>query len=136
MSDWNAEGKYYETSPEDLQRVLNRRKATIKVKDLEAKLSDAMNRLNRVENQTGAIVSAYYTSTGSGGVVPEREYWQLVDAYKSWVYTCIDKIAKSIAMLGFKLFIYRSKQTGKIIRDVSWKQYYRAKKQRRAENTY
>ena len=39
--------------------------------------------------------------------ITERNYLQLVDAYKSWVYTCIDKIAKSIAMIPVNLFIYR-----------------------------
>ncbi|MCJ7747464.1 MAG: phage portal protein, partial [Desulfobacterales bacterium] len=70
------------------------------------------------------IVGAYYTNVGAG-VAPEKEYWQLVDAYKSWVYTCIDKLGKSIAMIPLKLFVYRSKQTGKIIRDVQWKANYR-----------
>ena len=70
------------------------------------------------------IVGAYYTNVGAG-VTPEKEYWQLVEAYKSWVYTCIDKLGKSIAMIPLKLFVYRSKQTGKIIRDVQWKANYR-----------
>ncbi len=70
------------------------------------------------------IVGAYYTNLGTG-VVSEKEYWQLVDAYKSWTYTCIDKLGKSIAMIPLKLFVYRSKQTGKLIRDIQWKANYR-----------
>ncbi len=70
------------------------------------------------------MVGAYYTNIGAG-VTPEKEYWQLVEAYKSWTYTCIDKLGKSIAMIPLKLFIYRSKQTGKRIRDVQWKANYR-----------
>jgi len=78
--------------------------------------------------QGSPIVSAYYTSTGAGGVILEREWWQLVEAYKSYVYTCIDKIAKSVAMIPLGLFIYRSKQTGKVIRDIQWKSLYRKQK--------
>lgn len=70
------------------------------------------------------IVGAYYTNVGAG-VTPEKEYWQLVDAYKSWVYTCIDKLGKSIAMIPLKLYVYRSKQTRKLMRDICWKANYR-----------
>lgn len=128
MPDWNEDGRYYVTQPKDLKRVLDGRITATKIKELEAKLSDTRNRLSRAESQTGALVSAAYTTPGSTGVVAEKKYSQLVEAYKSWVYSCIDKIAKSIAVLGFKLFVYRSKQTGKIIRDISWKIYYRAEK--------
>lgn len=70
------------------------------------------------------VVGAYYTNLGAG-VAPEKEYWQLVDGYKSWTYTCIDKLGKSIAMIPLKLYIYRSKQTGKVIRDIQWKANFR-----------
>jgi phage portal protein BeeE len=92
-------------------------------------VSEARKLADRARSDTAArmqsIVSAYYTATGSGGVMPEREYWQLVDAYKSWVYTCIDKISKSIAMIPLRLYVYRSKQTGKVVRDTQWKSLYR-----------
>lgn len=69
------------------------------------------------------IVGSYYA--GQMGIAPEKEYHQLVEGYKSWVYTCIDKLGKSIAMIPLKLYIYRSKQTAKIIRDIQWKANYR-----------
>jgi len=81
---------------------------------------------SRVDPSAGSgvpVVGTYYVS--GVGVAPEKEYYQLVDGYKSWVYTCIDKLGKSIAMIPLKLYVYRSKQTGKIIRDVQWKANYR-----------
>jgi len=44
----------------------------------------------------------------------EKTYAQLVTAYKSWVYTCIDKISKSIAMMPVKLVVYRNSTGQKI----------------------
>lgn len=45
----------------------------------------------------------------------EKTYAQLVDAYKSWVYTCIDKISKSVARLPLKLYVYRNSTGSKIV---------------------
>jgi len=72
------------------------------------------------------FISAYYTYTGSGGVIPEKEYWQLVEAYKSWVYRACDKIAKTVATVPMRLFVYRSRMTQKIVRNISWKFVYRS----------
>ena len=49
-------------------------------------------------------------------IVSEKTYAQLVDAYKSWVYTCIDKISKSIATMPTKLIVYRN-STGMKVND-------------------
>lgn len=38
-----------------------------------------------------------------------------VNAYKSWVYIAIDKIARSVAMLPLELFVYRNTVTGKLV---------------------
>jgi HK97 family phage portal protein len=46
----------------------------------------------------------------------EKSYSQLVDAYRSWVYTSIDRIAKSVATLKIKIYVYRaSGSRGKVI---------------------
>jgi len=50
-------------------------------------------------------------------IVSEKTYAQLVDAYKSWVYTCIDKISKSIATMPTKLIVYRN-STGMKVNDA------------------
>lgn len=67
----------------------------------------------------GQMLGAYLTHVWGAGVVPEKTYAQLVDAYKSWVYTCIDKIAKAVAMVPLNLYVYRRK--GKKIVDLSWR---------------
>ncbi len=76
-----------------------------------------------LEIKSASLASTYVTARGSSGVVPEMSYAQLVDAYKSWVYTCIDKIAKSVAMIPLKLFVYRRK--GHKIIDLSWRSAYK-----------
>jgi len=38
-----------------------------------------------------------------------------VNAYKSWVYIAIDKIARSVAMLPLELYVYRSTRDGKLV---------------------
>lgn len=57
------------------------------------------------------IVPQTLAAWGLTYVQPRRTYSQLVDAYKSWVYTCIDKIAKSVAMI--PLTLYEEKADGK-----------------------
>ena len=86
--------------------------------------AEAHRQIEEIKAQTSTIVSSYVTSRGSMGVVPEKAYNQLVDSYKSWVYTCVDKIAKSVAMIPLKLFIYR-RQGAKVI-DMSWRPAYKA----------
>lgn len=51
------------------------------------------------------------------GISPEKSYSSLVDSYRSWVYTAIDKISKTVAMLPLKLYVYRS-QSGVKIEDT------------------
>ena len=71
----------------------------------------------------GNIVSQLFI-TGERNITSDKEYYQLVDAFKSWVYTCIDKIGKSVAMLPLRLYIYRRKGT-KII-DPHFKMYLKS----------
>ena len=84
---------------------------------------------SRNEDRTNKtpLISTHYVSS-SFSSVSEKSYSQLVDAYKSWTYTCVDKLSKSIAMIPLKLHIFRSKQTGKVLRDISWKGIYRTLK--------
>ncbi len=64
-----------------------------------------------------ALIGSYLTAQNDG-IAPEKSYGQLVDAYKSWVYTCIDKIAKTVAMLPLHMYVFRNKRGEKLI-DVS-----------------
>jgi HK97 family phage portal protein len=70
------------------------------------------------------IVSSYYTAPQA--ITTQWPYYVLVNCYKGWEYTTIDKIAKTIAMIPLKLFIYR--RSGKKFTDTSWKASYKALK--------
>lgn len=56
-----------------------------------------------------------------GTQITNASYQQLVKQYRSWVYTCIDKIAKSVASLPLCLYTYTS--NGKILNGVQVKNY-------------
>lgn len=58
------------------------------------------------------LISSVY-SGNVHGVTSDRPYSALVDGYKSWVYTAVDKISKTVAMLPVELYVYRSRSTGK-----------------------
>jgi len=73
----------------------------------------------------GPIIGSYFTAPSSSGVAPEKEYGQLVEGYKSWVYTCIDKIAKSVAMIPLGLYVYRDIKTGKKNSSLEWRAEYK-----------
>ena len=81
-------------------------------------------RESEAKARTNALVSSYVSARGSTALMPEKPYSQLVDAYRSWVYTCIDKIAKSVAMVPLRLFVYRRK--GVKVVDLSWRSSYKA----------
>lgn len=72
----------------------------------EAKAAPVMN--------NAQLISAVMTAL-SDGVAPEKSYAQLVEAYKSWVYTSIDKIAKTVAMLPLHLYVYRRQGGQKVL---------------------
>ncbi len=71
----------------------------------------------------GPLLSSITTNIFSNFGGTDRPYHQLVDHYVSWVYTCIDKIAKSVAMIPLNLYVYR--RDGKKITDLSWRPQYR-----------
>jgi len=73
------------------------------------------DQVRSIVNQALAI--GYDTS------LPTNWTWQTyVNAYKSWVYIAIDKIARSVAMLPLELYVYRNTQTGKLLEGKSVKQ--------------
>lgn len=50
-------------------------------------------------------------------------YGKLITQYRSWVYTCVDKIAKTIASLPLNLYVYSA--NGKVINGTQIKNYIR-----------
>jgi len=55
--------------------------------------------------------SSMFAQATGGLATTEKTYSALCDAYTSWVYTCIDKIAKTVAMLPLELYIYKKGET-------------------------
>jgi HK97 family phage portal protein len=65
-----------------------------------------------------ALIATFNRSSGIP-FTKEWSYQKLVDSYKSWVYTSVDKIAKSVAMIPLHLYVYR--RSGKKICDPSFR---------------
>jgi phage portal protein BeeE len=61
-------------------------------------------------NLVSAVMSALQFGSGGG-----QSYAQLVDAYKGWVYTSVDKIAKTIATRPLRLYTLRKKNGQKLL---------------------
>jgi hypothetical protein len=59
---------------------------------------------------SNAILS---TPQDVGGEAGAKTYQQIIACYRSWTYICVDKIAKTVAMLPMQLYAY--KQGGKFI---------------------
>jgi hypothetical protein len=72
---------------------------------------------------SGPLISSYYTAHQA--ITPQWPYYALVNAYKSWCYTCIDKVSKAVAMVPKKLYIYR--RAGKKMVDLTWLSSYKFK---------
>ncbi len=64
------------------------------------------------------LIAAAMTAL-STGVAPEKSWQQLTDSYRSWVYTAIDKIAKTIATRHMHMFVVRELRTGRKVEDPS-----------------
>lgn len=82
-------------------------------------------KLAREEKQESAVsnIVSQALSVGYDTSLPTNWTWQTyVNAYKSWVYIAIDKIARSVAMLPLELYVYRSTRTGKLMEGKSVKQ--------------
>ena len=58
------------------------------------------------DSEISQLLSAVITGAVTG-IAPEKTYAQLVDAYKSWVYTAIDKIGKTLATRPLRMFTLR-----------------------------
>lgn len=71
--------------------------------------------------QAANLVSSVYTTPT--GISPDKNYSDLVEAYQSWAYTAIDKIAKTVASLPLKLYVYRNKKGQKIIDTANLKMH-------------
>lgn len=70
------------------------------------------------------MLSVAYTSSPEI-IQPDKTYKQLVESYTSWVYTCIDKVAKSVATLPLNLYVYRNSTDSKVKETSSIKTMYR-----------
>lgn len=81
-------------SPEDVGRAIEEAKASVAVPD--------------------SLISAVMTAMTTG-VAPEKSWAQLTESYKSWVYTAIDKIGKTISTRQRHLFVYRRKSGEKVL---------------------
>jgi len=82
------------------------------------------NKQQKPEGPRTPIVSSFYTAPQA--IAAEKPYYALVQAYKSWVYTCIDKIAKAVAMIPLNLYIYRKVKSGTKVVDLQWRSEYKS----------
>jgi len=76
------------------------------LKEVEAKAAQSTQ--EAAAKVMALIASASSSGFGSSITSPDRTYSQLVDAYASWVYTAIDKIASTVPTLKLKLMVYRA----------------------------
>lgn len=103
-------------SPEDVDRAIE-----------DAKLAEwALVQEAKAASRTTQSIVPLAIAAASGfspflGTVPDRQYQQLADSYKGWVYTCIDKIAKNVAKLPLRLYVYRNRGGQKILNPVTIK---------------
>ena len=77
-------------------------------------------------DEAAKALIGYYGNLSVLGTTGEWSYQKLVDSYKSWVYVCVDKIAKSVAMMPLHLYVYR--KAGRKICDPSFKSELRMAK--------
>ena len=82
------------------------------------------NKQQKPEGPRTPIVSSFYTAPQA--IAAEKPYYALVQAYKSWVYTCIDKIAKAVAMIPLNLYVYRKVKSGTKVIDLQWRAEYKS----------
>lgn len=81
----------------------------------------------------GDIIPSSKTNAGGFGTSLAYPYGALVENYKSWVFTSIDKIGNSIASLPAELFVYVSK--GKLLKGLPIKnqlRMYKTNQERKA----
>jgi len=91
-------------SPEDVGRAIE-----------EAKEATAEEVKAAASGQADTQLLSAVMSALNFGVAPEKSYAALCDSYRSWVYNCIDKIAKTGATLPLRLKVYRRKNGSKVL---------------------
>ncbi len=68
------------------------------------------------QTDTKDLLNSFLASINAlSGLSGQRTFASFCNAYTSWVYTAIDKKAKTIAALPLKLYTYQRKSTGKCI---------------------
>lgn len=77
-------------------------------------IDSLLNKIGYIKASQAVNLVSSVTTTPTG-ISPEKSYKDLVEAYQSWVYASVDKIAKTVASLPLKLFIYRNKKGEKIL---------------------
>ena len=63
-----------------------------------------------------SIIPAMYQAWGAYGYQPSQTWYQLATMYNSWVYTAIEKKARTLATLPPKLYRYENISSGKTVR--------------------
>lgn len=99
-------------SPEDVGRAIEDAKLAEWAKAEETKAAEPIVPL---------AISAASMFSPLLGTAYEKQYFQLADSYKGWVYTCIDKIAKNVAKLPLKMYVYRNRTGQKVLQPANVK---------------
>ena len=73
------------------------------------KLFDKIFRRKAIKKTATAEVPFFNSSYTSSLTGENISYKQLCDSYTSWVFTCIDKIAKTVATIPAELYYYKQK---------------------------
>ena len=72
------------------------------------------------------LISAMYTAQQGQGYLSEYSWRELVASYTSWVFTSIDKIAKTVAGAPKRLYAYQNVRTGKFVPCTEFKSVLRS----------
>jgi HK97 family phage portal protein len=84
-------------------------------RDVFGMIADA-HKAARVESGAGNLIGSSYLYGGVQGYLGTGlTYETLIASYRGWVYTCVAKIANSVAVLPLELYVYRN-STGRAVR--------------------
>lgn len=83
-----------------------------------ASVQAVMDREDKAKAKQNAVdlISLQYSSMGETGYPSEFTWRELVASYTSWVFTSVDKIAKTVAGAPKRLFMYKEKSSGKVLK--------------------
>lgn len=87
-------------------------------------IDNALKRFGYIRKEQAANMASTVISTPTG-ISSDKTYKELVGAYRSWAYTAIDKIGKTVASLPLKLYVYRDKRGKKILNASGLKSHLR-----------